>query len=78
MCEAEACPLVQSLRLWFEKLKAVLESAGFTGNDYDVCVFNKSNDGIQTTVAFHVDDLLVSSVSNADIDSLMSVLRDNY
>ncbi len=32
---------VQSARLWYEKLKAVLEGLDFTVNRYDPCVFNK-------------------------------------
>ncbi|CAN0452458.1 unnamed protein product, partial [Ectocarpus fasciculatus] len=48
---------VQSARLWFEKLRGVLEADGFEANPYDLCTFNKMVDGEQVSVAFHVDDL---------------------
>ena len=45
-------------------------SKGFQQNQADKCVFNRVNyDGAhQLTVAIYVDDMLVTSKSNADID----------
>lgn len=46
---------VQSARLWYERLRGVLESLGFEVNNYDLCVFNTMIDGEQVSVVFHVD-----------------------
>ena len=55
---------VQSSKLWNEKLCNVLTNDGYISNPYDACVFNKTyDDGEQVTVAFHVDDLLITSRS---------------
>ena len=41
---------VQSARLWYDKLRSVLERNGFVANDLDECVFNKTVDGKQITL----------------------------
>ncbi len=44
---------------------SVLLADGFVVNPYDHCVFNKyAPDGKQITVCFHVDDLMITSVSS--------------
>ena len=69
---------VQSALLWFKKLKSTLEEAGFEANPYDQCVFNKMVNGKQVTVAFHVDDLLVTSQSMEAIDYLIQFLESKF
>ena len=69
---------VQSAKLWYDKLCTVLEENAYVKNDYDQCLFNKMVDGVQITVAFHVDDLLITSVSQELIDSLEGVLKANF
>lgn len=69
---------VQSALLWYNKLKSVLIGDGFVQNDYDACVFNKTIDGEQVTVAFHVDDLLMTSVSETSLDRAISLLQSNF
>lgn len=34
---------VESARLWYDHLKAMLESPGFKANPYDICMFNKGS-----------------------------------
>jgi hypothetical protein len=51
---------------------------GFIQNDHDPCVFNKIMDGHQITIAFHVDDLLITSVSDDNIDYVIESLRANF
>ena len=53
---------VQSAKLWYKKLRAVLESIGFVANRYDECVFNRDFGGKQLTVCVYVDDMLCSCV----------------
>jgi hypothetical protein len=44
---------IQSAKLWYDKLKAVLVADGYVPNDYDGCLFNKTTDGRQQiTVAW--------------------------
>ena len=52
--------------------------AGFIVNDHDPCIFNKIIDGVQMTIAFHVDDLLVTCVNYKHIDQLIEHLKANF
>jgi hypothetical protein len=69
---------VQSSLLWYKKLKGTLEATGFVSNPYDPCVFNKIVEGEQITVAFHVDDLLVTSKPEAAISNLIDSLESRF
>jgi hypothetical protein len=69
---------VQSAKLWYDRLCEALLLDGYTKNNYDSCLFNKMTDGKQITVAFHVDDLLVTSKSDRAIDELMNMLKKNF
>jgi hypothetical protein len=40
--------------------------------------FNKMMNGSQVNVAFHVDDLLVTSVSDDNIDYVIKCLKENF
>jgi hypothetical protein len=70
---------VQSARLWYEKLKRVLQGLGFKINPYDQCVFNKVMNGKQLTVCVYVDDLLATSAAQANLiwlrDELAKVFK---
>jgi hypothetical protein len=73
---------VESAFLWHQDLKSKLLSDGFIENPYDQCVFNKlGEDGNQMTiqiVVLHVDDLMVSSVSQSNLDRFGSFLKSVY
>ena len=70
---------VESAALWYNDLRMQLMSNGFEENPYDVCVFNKyGEDGEQITIAIHVDDLLVTSASKANIDEFGRYLQSVY
>ena len=69
---------VQSARLWYEKLRETLINFGFVANPYDPCTFNKTISGHQVTVAFHVDDLLITSVSDDAITAVIQYLKENF
>lgn len=70
--------LVQSAKLWYEKLKGVLEAAGFTINPHDPCVLNKMFNGKQITIGIHVDDLLVTCELEEGIDEVYRVLSAEF
>ena len=66
---------VESARLWYETRKGQLESSGFAMNPYDACMFNrKEQDGTQTSLVVHVDDMFVSAGSELHIDALITGL----
>ena len=70
---------VQSAKLWYDKLCTVLETDGYTKNHYDGCLFNKTvNNGSQCTVAFHVDDLLITCEDMNAIEQLETMLKKSF
>ena len=69
---------VESAVLWYNNLKATLEEDGFIINEYDICVFNKTIDGKQVTVLFHVDDILATSVLKSLLNQTYTMLLDKY
>jgi hypothetical protein len=65
-------------RLFYDKLRAFLESIGFTVNDYDECTFNSMINGKQCTIQFHVDDLKMSHVKQSVLDDVIDKLNDEF
>ncbi len=57
---------------------ADLESNGFKLNPYDPCVANKTVNGKQMTVCWHVDDLKVSHMDPAEITKFGNWLSETY
>jgi hypothetical protein len=47
-------------------------------NDHDACVFNKTENGVQCTLAFHVDNLLVTCSYQEMINALIKHLEANF
>ena len=52
---------IESAKLWYLELRKALESFGYVVNREDKCVFNKTSNGVQTTLCVHVDDILCAS-----------------
>ena len=70
---------VEAAALWYTNLCATLVGMGFAPNPYDPCVFNKACiEGAQITAVIHVDDLFVSSVSDASLAEFESHTRKVY
>jgi len=70
---------VEAAALWYADLRSKLEYDGFVANAYDPCVLNKHGaDGVQITIAVHVDDLLVTSASNDNIAFLERYLQSVF
>jgi len=71
---------IQSSKLWYERITQWMMSKGFQQNQADKCVFNRVNyDGAhQLTVAIYVDDMLVTSKSNADIDEFYREVESDF
>ena len=70
---------VESAALWYENLRESLKKLGYTPNAIDTCVFNKRNEnGVQCTIAVHVDDLMITSTDSDMIESLAVGLAKRY
>ena len=70
---------VESANLWHEHLSNTLNANGFTINPYDDCIFNKVMDsGNQCTVCVYVDDLMVTSKLESDVDEVFEYLAKVY
>ncbi len=50
--------------LYYKKFRNDIESIGFEVNPYDICVANRTMNGKQHTVTWHVDDLKSSHVGS--------------
>ncbi len=60
---------VQSGKLWYNKLTKCLLDMGYTANPVEPCIFNRTVDRTQMTVAIYVDDLLITHKSHARVKS---------
>ena len=70
---------IQSAKLWYDKLCELFSKDGYVKNDYDECMFNKMVNGVQCTIVFHVDDLLITCQDEGVmIDSLGVALKENF
>jgi len=70
---------VEASKLWFDDLCGKLLANGFEQNPYDMCIFNKYlADETQVTIALHVDDLLVTSVSEQALVDFEKYLLSVY
>jgi hypothetical protein len=59
--------MMKSALLFYRKLVLELKKMGFEINPYDPCVANNTVNGMQMTIRWHVDDLMMSHVSCAKI-----------
>ena len=55
-----------------------LKEVGFTLNPYDLCVANKTINGHQQTLCWHVDDVKSSHVNKKVQDAFENWLIDKY
>lgn len=69
---------LKAAMLFWKKLTGVLESWGFTVNEYDRCVANKMINGKQCTIAWHVDDLKISHVESEVVSSVIADLNKEF
>jgi len=71
---------VEAALLWYNDLSAKLIAYGFEANPYDQCVFNKTDQetGTQLTVVLHVDDLMITCVSQKQTNDFIAYLNGIY
>ena len=70
--------MLKSALLFYRKLVSDLTNMGFKLNPYDPCVANKTVNGHQLTVSWHVDDLTISCVEEQPIHDVISALKQIY
>jgi hypothetical protein len=61
-----------------KKLRGDLIGEGFDINPYDPCVANKTVDGAQLTVCWHVDDLKASHAQSHVVDEFIDWVKSTY
>ena len=64
--------------LFYQKLSSQLYEWGYKQNPYDLCTFNKTVDGQQMTIQFHVDNLKLSHMDQGALDNLVKELNDVF
>jgi Reverse transcriptase (RNA-dependent DNA polymerase) len=70
--------LQASLLFWKELSHFLVSTLGFEFNPYDRCVVNKVIDGQQCTIIWHVDDLMLTHVSQEVLDHIVSELSGKF
>ena len=68
----------QSGLLWFKHLSSFLLKLKFVPNSRDKCVLNLFRDNCQLTIAFHVDDVLITSVKESNVIWLLTQLKNEF
>jgi hypothetical protein len=69
---------LQAALLFWRNLSGTLKKWGFEINPYDLCVANKTIDGKQCTVIWHVDDLKISHVDPKAVTTISNLLDAQY
>ena len=67
-----------SLSFWLKLAATLRGDMGFTVNPYDWCCVNKTVDGKQCTILWHVDDLNISHVDPKIVASILAEIDDWY
>jgi hypothetical protein len=69
---------IESAYQWGEHIKGTLLDAHFIQNPHEVCCYNRLYGNVQITVVIHVDDLLITCISQEYIDDLIAILTKKY
>ena len=59
-------------------LTSILAELGFKANVYELCVLNAMMNDVQVTITLHVDDLLVSSVSEKNVKIVVEFMQSKF
>jgi len=68
---------LQAVLLFWQLLSDTLIGWGFKLNEYDKCVANKTINGKQCTIIWHVDDLKISHVEQKVVNNIIKNLKTN-
>ena len=70
--------LQAALLFWKNLSEFLINELGFVVNPYDWCVVNKTINGKQCTVGWHVDDLKISHHDSRVVDDILHALNERY
>ena len=59
---------IESALQWYKLFSETLKDLGFVLNPYDKCIANRMVEGKQMTIAWHVDDCIVSHADQRVLD----------
>jgi hypothetical protein len=77
-CNKAIYGCVMSGLLWYELFTSTLQELGFETNPYDYCVANATIEGSQCTVAWFVDDTMISHIKPSVVDFMISHLEQKF
>ena len=67
---------VESAKLWYDKLSSDLTKFNYITNEYDICVFNRTeSDNTQTSLVIHVDDMIITASSKSRVDDVINQIE---
>jgi hypothetical protein len=69
---------VQAALLFWQELTQYLQDMGFALNPHDQCVANKTINGHQCTILWHVDDLKISHVEPQVVEDIIEKLNQRF
>jgi hypothetical protein len=70
---------VESAKLWYDKISNDLIKLGYEKNNTDMCVFDRiENNYKQTTLVIHVDDMMITSTDEQNIDNIINEIEMPY
>jgi hypothetical protein len=69
---------LQAALLFWQNLSGKLKKWGFKINPYDLCVANKTIDGKQCIIVWHIDDLKISHVDPKAVTTILNLLDAQY
>ena len=70
---------LRAAQLFWQKLsKQLIDVWGFVPNKYDDCVVNKTINGSQMTVVWHMDDLKVSHVDDKEVGRFINQMEEAF
>jgi hypothetical protein len=70
--------MMKSALLFYRKLVSELQEMRFKINPYDPCVANKMVNRTQMPIRWHVDDLMMSHLSQDEIMKIVQGIKDIY
>ena len=70
--------MIESALLWYKFYTEVLQKEGFEINAYDKCVANKMVNDKQCTIAWYVDDNILSHVDSTVVDKVIATIEGYF
>ena len=70
--------LCMAQSFWQKLSKQLIDAWGFVPNKYVVCVVNKTINGHQMTVVWHVDDLKVSHMDTEEVEKFIQQMEETF